>query len=90
MSLVDDFVEKQCPTSTLWEKLALERNFELINKLRRVELGESGYGTVIVSSEGFSERDDLHNLVLDWLEEQNVNVLNVGLERARLEMALRT
>lgn len=88
MSIIDGFIEKECPTSTLWEKLAMEGKFDLIEKLRRVEVGEAGYGTVIVPPEGFSERDEVHNLVLDWLDEQGVNVLNVGLEVARLQKAL--
>lgn len=85
---IDRLIEETCPTFSLWEKLALDGKFELITLLRRVEMKEPGYGTVVVPHEGFSERDDIHNLVLDWLVEHDVNVLNVGLEVACLERAL--
>ena len=92
MSLIDDvineFLEECCPTATLWERLAMEGKFDLIEKLRRVEKSEDGYSTLVVPPEGFSESDQTHNIVLDWLEERGVNVLNVGLEKARLEHAL--
>lgn len=76
-------------TKSLWDRLAEERNFKLIETLRRIELKEAGYGTLIVPPKGFSENDETHNLVLNWLEQQEVNILNVGLETARLEYALR-
>jgi hypothetical protein len=86
--ILDEFIRQCCPTTALWERLAEEGNFELIEKLRRVEKGELGYGTIVVPHDGFSEEDETHNLVLDWLEEHGVNILNVGLEKARLEQAL--
>lgn len=86
--ILDEFIRQCCPTMVLWERLAEEGNFELIEKLRRVEKREPGYGTIVVPYEGFSEDDETHNLVLDWLEEHRVNILNIGLERARLEQAL--
>jgi len=87
--LINEFIEECCPTFTLWEKLALEGNFKLIEKLRKVERGELGYGTIVVPEKGFSESDKTHNTVLNWLEERNINILNPGLEKARLKYALK-
>lgn len=86
--ILDRFLEDACPTFFLWDRLIDEGQFHLIRKLRRVEMGEEGFQTIVVPPEGFSEDDRTHNLVVDWLEERGVNVLNVGLEKARLEMAL--
>jgi hypothetical protein len=75
--------------SELWARLTLEGNFELIDKLSRVEKGDVGFSTVIVPKEGFSADDLTHNMVLDWLQIHGANILNVGLEITRLETALR-
>jgi hypothetical protein len=72
----------------LWLQLTTEGKFDLIRKLGRVENREPGYGTIIVPSEGFSDRDETHNMVLDWLKAHNINILNVGLEKRCLELAL--
>lgn len=68
--------------------LALEGNFELIQKLARIERKESGYDVIVVPKEGFSENDDVHNLILDWLKLQGVCVMNVQKVIANLELAL--
>lgn len=86
--MIDDFIKQVCPTELLWERLATEGNFKLIRKLRRVEMGEPGFGTIVVPKEGFSESDDTHNLVLEWLEERDINVVNLGLETARNNLVI--
>ena len=68
----------------LWGRLAGEGNLELLSRLNRIEKREAGYGTVVVPKEGFSDNDDTHNMVLDWLEARGVNVLNIGLSVARV------
>lgn len=73
----------------LWIRLIIEGNFDLIKKLHRVELQEPGYGTIVVTKEGFSEDDRTHNMVLRFLEKNNINIVNPGLERARLKYFLR-
>ena len=72
----------------LWVKLTLEGRFDLIQRLNRIERKEIGYNTIIVPPEGFSDDDRTHNMVLDWLEQQDANVVNVGLEISRWETAL--
>jgi len=73
----------------LWGRLVGEGNLELLSRLSRVEKHEAGYGTVVVPKKGFSDNDDTHNMVLDWLEARGVNVLNIGLSVARMKYALR-
>lgn len=72
----------------LWSILWLDNKFDLIKKLQHVEYGTPGFGSIVVPLEGFSENDAVHNLVLRWLEERGVNVVNVGLVEARLRSAL--
>lgn len=86
--MINDFIRECCPTSELWEVLAQEGKFELIDRLRRVEMGEDGYHTIVVPKKGFSENDKTHNLVLDWLEEHRVNVMNIRKEVFILKEAL--
>lgn len=95
---IDEFVKKlidyyesihlQKITSRVNISLALDGNFELIETLRHAQNKEPGYGTIVVPKQGFSDDDDVHNLVLDWLCEQKINVLNVQNEIANLEYAL--
>ena len=51
--------------SDLWAILALEGNFELINKLRRAEAGEPGFGTVVIMEKGFSE-GTIYGRIVIW------------------------
>jgi len=74
--------------SELWSRLALEGNHILISTLRRAERHEPGYGTIIVKREGFSPDDDTHNMVLDFLRQHGVNILNPGVEIAKIRSAL--
>jgi len=72
----------------LWIRLVLEKRFDLIKKLHRVELKEPGYGTIVVTKEGFSDNDQTHNMVLKFLNKNKVNIMNPGLEEARLKYLL--
>ena len=78
----------QNDVSELWTRLALEGRHTLLNKLRRAEHREPGFGTIVVTKEGFSDDDETHNLVLKFLRQNNICVFNPGLEAARLERAL--
>jgi hypothetical protein len=71
-----------------WVALVAEGNHGLISKLKRAVDGEPGFGTVVVNSKGFSENDETHNMVLDWLREKGVHVLDVPYEIGNLELAL--
>lgn len=73
---------------TLWDRLVSEGRHDLITKLRHAEIRESGFGTIVVPRKGFSDNDDTHNMVLAWLREHKINILNPGLEVTRLERAL--
>ena len=72
----------------LWIHLVLEKRFDLIKKLHRVELKEPGYGTIVVTKEGFSDNDRTHNMVLKFLNKNKVNIMNPGLEEACLKYLL--
>ena len=73
----------------LWDLLAAEGNFDLINKLQHVELEEDGFRTIIIPDIGFSDNDETHNLVVEWLKGRCRAVYNVGCEIERLKRSLR-
>lgn len=73
---------------TLWDRLIDEGRHDLISKLHEVELGTKGFGTIVVTQEGFSDDDTTHNMVLEYLEQHGTNILNPGLLIARMERAL--
>lgn len=72
----------------LWLALTLEGKFELIEKLQKAFNGVPGFGTIVVTREGFSESDRTHNMVLRSLREHEVNVCDVMAEVGRMEYAL--
>jgi len=72
---------------TVWDMLAAEGNLSLIERLKMVEQRYPGYGTMVVPEEGYSDDDDTHNAVIDWLRAHDVNVLNTRTTIARLEKA---
>jgi hypothetical protein len=78
----------QVDINELWSRLALEGRHHLMDKLRRAERHEPGFGTIVVKKEGFSEDDETHNLVLKFLRQNGICVFNPGLEVTRLERAL--
>lgn len=81
-------VDQKVDISELWSRLALEGNFKLLDKLQRAERHEPGYGTIIVSREGFSEDDSTHNMVLGFLRQNDTHIFNPGLEAERIRLAL--
>lgn len=72
----------------LWDRLAAEGNWPLIEKLRMVEEEVGGYGTVVCPPKGFSDNDETHNAVVDWLQLRNVNVVCPDSLIKRLFMSL--
>ena len=76
-----------CQDDLLWLTLVYEGKFELIEKLRKAELHEEGYETIVVTKEGFSENDWAHNMVIRWLKRHKVHVLDVMYEIGNLEVA---
>jgi len=71
-----------------WTDLASEGRFDLIERLRRAEVRESGYGTIIVTKEGFSPNDATHNKVLAWLRYKDIRYINPINEIANLRESL--
>ena len=72
----------------LWLTLASEGKFDLIEKLHKAFNGVPGFGTIVVTKEGFSVNDQTHNMVLRSLKEHGVNVFDVMSEIGNLERAL--
>lgn len=81
-------LDSEEPPSSVWDKIASEGNFDLIRKLRRVELKEEGFRTIVVPKEGFSDNIYTHNAIIDWLHDHDINVLNPLHEIANMEYAL--
>ena len=53
---------------TVWDLLAAEGNYALINTLKMVERRETGYGTMIIPVGGYSKDPETHKAVVRWLE----------------------
>lgn len=62
--------------STMWGRLEKEGRYSLISKLKAVERKEAGYGTIVVPDKGFSEDPVTHDMVIKWLIERQVNIIN--------------
>jgi hypothetical protein len=73
---------------SLWDRLAAEGKWSLIDELRMVEDGVGGYGTIVCPATGFSDNDVTHNAVIDWLKPKKVNVICVDSMVKRLFLAL--
>jgi hypothetical protein len=80
--------KKIISTENLWQTLIEDGNYSLVKILQRVENNEFGYGSIVVPKGGFSEKESVHNMVLDWLRERNVNVIDVENEISCLEKSL--
>ena len=87
MNDIED-ITLQVVTSLLWRTLVENGEFDLLNKLTVID--KYNIGTVIVPSgaKGFSYRDDIHNLVIQWLRLKGINVWNPESEILELERAL--
>ena len=76
------------PEMTLWDRLAAEGKYDLIDKLRKTEQGEPGYRTVIIPEGGWSESADTNDAILQWLKSLRVNVWSPEQEVSDLEKTL--
>ena len=72
----------------LWLRLAEEGKHELIEKLHKAFNKVPGFGTIVVTKEGFSENDRTHNMVLGCLKKAGINICDVMFEIGNLECAL--
>jgi hypothetical protein len=72
----------------LWQLLIEDGKHDLVKILQHVENKDPGYGSIVVNQGGFSEKDSIHNMVLDWLRERNVNIINVAQNISELEDSL--
>jgi hypothetical protein len=95
LSCVEAVREKEEPyrraqyrVKTVWDRLAAENKHELIAKLRRVENGKAGYGTIIVPAGGWSKNESTTDAVMAWLKVRDINVYSPAKEIVELEQAL--
>ena len=66
--------------------LIVEDNEDMQHILSNL-LHEEGYETIVVTKEGFSENDWVHNMVIRWLKRHKIHVLDVMYEIGNLEVA---
>lgn len=78
----------QVTTRILWETLVECEEFELLEKLNIIEKYKIGSVIVPSGAKGFSYRDDVHNLVVQWLKLKGINAWNSESEKLELERAL--
>jgi hypothetical protein len=61
----------------LWDRLVEEKNFELIDRLHKIENRVPGYTSIVITQNGFSTNDETHNMVIQWLKRHRyVNLVN--------------
>ena len=86
---LDSKIESVCHVEftprNLCDMLMANGYWDVIERLKHVEKGTPGYGTVVITDKGFSDDDDTHNAVLGWLNEKKVHIFNPGKEIAILE-----
>jgi hypothetical protein len=65
-------------------QLLLEGREDTLAKLREVDAKTPGYGVIINKKEGFSECDDIHNHIVDYLQKQGILVYSPETEAIKL------
>jgi hypothetical protein len=76
-------------TDQLWILLIKNDKIDLIKTLQRVENKEPGYGSIIVPDGGFIEDEKINDMILSWLRERDVNIIDVKEEIKSLENSLK-
>jgi hypothetical protein len=89
LRLFNKFVKSKITTGQLWDILIKDKKYDLIKVLKHVENKEPGYGSVVVPKYGFSSNRKIHNLVLLWLKERDINIVDVDNTIAYLEDSLK-
>jgi hypothetical protein len=88
---IDSTVEPTCHVEytpkDLCDMLMANGHWDTIEKLKHVERGTKGFGTVVITPAGFSDDEETHKAVLDWLHKKKVHVFNPSREIACLEDA---
>lgn len=73
----------------LWKTLLEENKHDLINKLRKVEKREEGYGSIVIPKNGFSENLSTHFAVVSWLKDKGINIIDTNKIIDDLEKSLK-
>lgn len=82
-------IKSKITTRQIWDILIGDKKYDLIKVLKHVENKEPGYGSVVVPKNGFSSNKKIHCLVLSWLKERNINIVDVDNEIACLKDSLK-
>ena len=77
-------------TDNLYSILTEESKISLISILKKVDSKEHGYGSIVVPKGGFSYNPETHKMVINWLKERFVNIVDVDREILGLEDSLRS
>jgi hypothetical protein len=64
--------------------LLLERRDDTISKLFEVENNTPGFSVIIIKNEGFSNNNEVHNLVVDYFKKKNVELISISAETKKL------
>ena len=84
----DPMKPAKIPTEQLWAILIEKDKNNLVKVLQRVESKEAGYGSIVVPEKGFTNDDKINAMILSWLKERDVNVIDVKEEVKALESSL--
>lgn len=84
-----DTKPKKTPTKELWESLIAEGKHDLVKVLNHVENKDAGFGSIVVPADGFSKSKEIHNSVMVWLKERDINIVDVKREISDLKNSLK-
>ena len=73
----------------LFEVLIKCKKYTLIKQLQHVENKDPGYGSIVVPKGGFITNKEVNDLVLLWLRDKDVNIVDVSYEITCLESSLK-
>lgn len=80
---------KRIPTKELWEALINEGRHDLVKVLNHVENKDAGFGSIVVPADGFSKNKEIHDSVMVWLKDRDINIVDVKQEISELKNSLK-
>lgn len=80
---------QRIPTKELWESLINEGRHDLVKVLNHVENKDAGFGSIVVPADGFSKNKGIHDSVIVWLKDRDVNIVDVKHEISELKKSLK-
>lgn len=68
---------RQIAKDDLWISLLKAGEFDLIQRLSKVESKQCGYESIVVPTNGFCRDNDLNEKIISWLKKKRANIINV-------------